>query len=91
MPTISWFYGISIRMFISDHPPPHFHAYYESMVAIVLIETGEVTVGRLPPRIARFVEQWRKQYTRELLKTWDIAERGETGSLGRIPGLGEKE
>ena len=78
-------------MFISDHPPPHFHAYYESMVAIVLIETGEVTVGRLPPRIARFVEQWRKQYTRELLKTWDIAERGETGSLGRIPGLGEKE
>ncbi len=29
MPTISWFYGISIRMFLNDHPPPHFHAYYE--------------------------------------------------------------
>jgi hypothetical protein len=90
MPTISWFYGISIRMFFSDHPPPHFHAYYESSVAVVVIETGEITVGRLPPRIARFVEQWRKQYTGELMRIWDIAERGETGSLGRIPGLDEK-
>lgn len=47
MPTIFWFYGISIRMFLNDHPPPHFHAYYESSVAQVLIETGEIVVGRL--------------------------------------------
>jgi hypothetical protein len=26
MPTISVFYGISIRMFFNDHAPPHFHA-----------------------------------------------------------------
>jgi len=26
MPTISWFYGISIRMYFNDHAPPHFHA-----------------------------------------------------------------
>ncbi len=56
MPTISWFYGISIRMFLNDHPPPHFHAYYGSNAAMVVIETGEITVGRLPPRVARFVE-----------------------------------
>jgi hypothetical protein len=24
MPTISWFYGIAIRMYFLDHPPPHF-------------------------------------------------------------------
>lgn len=28
MPTISTFYGILIRMFFNDHPPPHFHARY---------------------------------------------------------------
>lgn len=61
MPTISWFYGISIRMFLNDHPPQHFHAYYESSVAQVLIETGEIVVGRLPPRVRRFVERWRKR------------------------------
>lgn len=90
MPTISWFYGIAIRMYLKDHPPPHFHAYYESSVAVIDIETGEVRVGRLPPRILRFVEQWRTRYIQELRETWARAERGENGSLGRIPGLGEE-
>lgn len=89
MPTISWFYGISIRMFLNDHPPPHFHAYYESSVAVVLIETGEIRTGRLPPGIARFVEQWRQRYIVELRATWARAEIGDDAALGRIPGLDE--
>ena len=28
MPTIAFFYGIAIRMYIRDHSPPHFHALY---------------------------------------------------------------
>ena len=28
MPTLSTFYGIVIRMYYSDHAPPHFHALY---------------------------------------------------------------
>ena len=48
MPTISWFYGIAIRMFVVDHPPPHFHAAYGEHEATVSIETGEVLEGRLP-------------------------------------------
>jgi hypothetical protein len=28
VPTISRFYGIVIRMYFSDHAPPHFHAVY---------------------------------------------------------------
>lgn len=90
MPTISWFYGISIRMFINDHPPPHFHAYYESSVAVVSIETGDITAGRLPPRIARFVEQWRQRYIVELRDTWIRATVGDDAALGRIPGLDEE-
>lgn len=28
MPELCRFYGIIIRMFWADHPPPHFHAVY---------------------------------------------------------------
>jgi Domain of unknown function (DUF4160) len=33
MPTISQFYGITIRMYFDDHPPPHFHPYYGNEAA----------------------------------------------------------
>lgn len=28
MPEITRFYGIIIKLFFGDHPPPHFHAVY---------------------------------------------------------------
>jgi hypothetical protein len=90
MPTISWFYGISIRMFFNNHPPPHFHAYYEGSVAVINIETGEVTTGRLPPRILRLVEAWRARYIAELRDVWARARRGDREPLGRIPGLDDE-
>ena len=34
MPTISLFYGISIRLFYNDHAPPHFHAVYGELVEL---------------------------------------------------------
>ncbi len=33
MPTLSIFFGIVIRMFYNDHPPPHFHAEYQGQKA----------------------------------------------------------
>ncbi|MGD1070844.1 MAG: DUF4160 domain-containing protein [Bryobacteraceae bacterium] len=39
MPTISTFYGILIRMFFNDHPPPHFHARYGEFEATIEIDT----------------------------------------------------
>jgi hypothetical protein len=48
MPTISWFYGIAIRMYVKDHPPPHFQAVYGEYEANVAIDTGEVIEGALP-------------------------------------------
>jgi len=38
MPEISRFFGIVIKMFIDDHNPPHFHAFYgeyEGLVEII--------------------------------------------------------
>jgi Domain of unknown function (DUF4160) len=45
VPTVAWFYGIAIRMYFRDHPPPHFHAIYGEHEAFVAIETGEVIEG----------------------------------------------
>jgi hypothetical protein len=39
LPTISRFYGITIRMFYNDHPPPHFHVEYGEFKAEMAIET----------------------------------------------------
>lgn len=50
MPEISRFYGIVIKMFYDDHPPPHFHAEYGSYKAEVSIDSLSVTKGRLTPR-----------------------------------------
>jgi hypothetical protein len=50
MPTISTFYGILIRMFYNDHPPPHFHARYGEFEATVDIGTLAMLEGHLPQR-----------------------------------------
>ncbi len=39
----SMFYGILIRMFFNDHPPPHFHARYGEFEATIDIGTMAIT------------------------------------------------
>ncbi len=85
MPTISWFYGIAIRMFVVDHPPPHFHAAYGEHEATVSIETGEVLEGRLPRRAVKLVADWAALHRAELLANWEMARRGDQPE--RIAGL----
>lgn len=87
MPTISWFYGISIRMFFDDHAPPHFHAVMERDKAMISIATGEVLKGRLPPTARRLVREWTLRYNAELKEAWDIGQRADGTAMGRIPGL----
>ncbi len=50
MPEISRFYGIVIRIFYSDHFPPHFHVEYGEYETLVDINTLAVIAGKLPPR-----------------------------------------
>jgi hypothetical protein len=85
MPTISWFYGIAIRMFGRDHPPPHFHAVYGEHEAFVSIETGEVIEGALPQTAARLVKTWTLARQDELRKNWQRARNGVPPE--RIAGL----
>jgi hypothetical protein len=38
MPEVSRFYGIIIRIFFGDHPPPHFHAVYGGQTSKIEID-----------------------------------------------------
>jgi hypothetical protein len=51
MPEISRFFGIVIKMYLEDHPPPHFHAEYGEHEALLDIHALVVIGGRLPPRV----------------------------------------
>jgi hypothetical protein len=39
VPELARFYGIIIRMFAPDHPPPHFHAVYGDAEAAKWLES----------------------------------------------------
>jgi hypothetical protein len=73
MPTIAWFYGIAIRMYVKDHPPPHFHAVYGEFEANVAIATGEIIEGRLPQSAARLVKEWALLNGPALMHNWERA------------------
>jgi hypothetical protein len=72
VPTISAFYGIFIRMFFNDHPPPHFHARYGEFEATVAIETLEILEGALPNRALNLVREWAMIHQEELREDWDL-------------------
>ena len=85
MPTIAWFYGIAIRMYVRDHPPPHFHAVYAEHEAFVAIEDGAIMAGSLPRVAARLVKEWTLRHQAPLRENWRRAVAGEP--LERIAGL----
>ena len=87
MPTISQFFGIFIRMYFDDHPPPHFHAIYGREEAILAIDTLAVLEGRLPRRALSLVLEWANLHRAELSDNWKRAERHEP--LTRVAPLDE--
>jgi hypothetical protein len=66
MPEVSRFYGIVIRSYFGDHPPPHFHAIYGEHLTKVDIETLSVFEGRLPARAQGLVTEWATLHQSEL-------------------------
>ncbi|MCZ8086960.1 DUF4160 domain-containing protein [Brevundimonas sp.] len=91
MPTISWFYGIAIRMYFDDHPPAHFHALHSRDVALIEIDTGEIIRGRLRPTEARRVKRWTLLHRDALMENWKLAQQGGNVELKRIAGLDEDD
>ena len=73
MPEICRFFGIIIRVYFDDHPPPHFHAVYGDDEAKIDIPNGNVISGRLPPKALSLVQEWRKLRQAELMVAWQRA------------------
>ena len=80
MPELSRFYGIIIRMFYSDHPPPHFHAVYQGEQVQVDINTLEVIEGEMRSRALALVLEWAALHRAELRQAWDQASRNQEPS-----------
>ena len=74
MPTISQFFGVAIRMYHDEHPPPHFHAYYGDPSVVIDIETMAPRRGKLPRRIVGMVVEWAVEHREELMADWELAQ-----------------
>ena len=77
MPLISVFFGIVIRMWHDDHPPPHIHVEYQGFEALVDIRTGRISQGGLPRKVAAIVAEWCQVHQDELMHNWNRAQRFE--------------
>ena len=71
MPEIARFYGIVIKLFFGDHPPPHFHAVYGEHLGLFNIETLEMIEGDLPNRAKKLVLEWANLNQNELMNMWN--------------------
>ncbi len=76
MPILSRFYGIVIRMYFqqAEHAPPHIHALYGDEMAEIVIRTGEILEGHLPPKALSMVREWVSIHREELLLMWETQE-----------------
>ena len=74
MPEIARFYGIIIKLFFGDHPPPHFHAVYGEYVGLFDMDTLEMIEGDLPGRAKKLVVEWAKINKEEMKRMWDTQE-----------------
>ena len=69
-----------IRMYIDDHPWPHFHVWYQRQgVAVFDLRRMEIVDGRrnLPASQRRRLRDWAHEHEIELLDNWERMERGE--------------
>ena len=71
MPEISRFYGIVIKMYYNDHPPPHFHVEYAGHELVVGVAPIQVLAGDAPPRVSSMVTEWAALHQQELSENWE--------------------
>ena len=76
MPEIARFYGIIIKLFFGDHPPPHFHAEHQGDKAVFDFR-GNILRGDISSRTAvRLIREWVDQHQEELAYNWTEMEAG---------------
>ena len=79
MPTISLFYGITVRMYWKDtdrHKEPHIHAYYSGYEAVFDFN-GNVLSGEFPIKQTALIKAWILLHEEDLNADWQLALYGE--------------
>lgn len=85
MPELCRFMGIVIRMYVDDHPPPHFHAKAAEHEATYLLD-GTPLHASLPRNKDRLVRQWAADHQDDLEQCWNQGQRGEDiGTIEPLP------
>jgi hypothetical protein len=74
VPIVSVFYGITVRIYVPDHYPPHVHVSYGEFRSVMNIKTGAIMAGSLPQRSQKLFEEWRKKHKEELLEAFARAQ-----------------
>jgi hypothetical protein len=70
MPYVSLFFGIIIRMFYSEHNPPHFHAEYQGSEGIFDFE-GNMIKGNINSNtVLKLIFEWANLHRVELEDNW---------------------
>ena len=65
------FFGIIIRMFFSEHNPPHFHAEYQGTEGIFNFD-GDMLQGNIKSNTAlRLIKEWTVLRKNELDDNWN--------------------
>ena len=86
MPEVSRFYGISIKIELNDHNPPHFHATYAGQRASFFIDDPVARGRGFPLRASRMVREWALLHREELLDAWERARNAESpGKIDPLP------
>ena len=89
MPILSVFFGIIIRMWHDDHPPPHIHASYQGFEALIDIRTGQILEGYLPRKASKIIKEWCLAHQYNPSRNWEKAQQFEP--LERIPGADQDD
>lgn len=79
MPTIVREAGFEVRIYTSDHPPPHVHVSKAGAVVKIGIATGLVMriVGAISDRDVKRAEQIVAKHAVRLMKTWEELHGGK--------------
>ena len=85
MPAISQFYGLTVKLYLGDHEPAHFHVLYDDHEALFAIDSLEMMRGELPRRAVPMVLEWATAHREDLRAGWTLARAGK--SLLPVPPL----
>jgi len=74
--TVCFVNGVSVKVYIKDHPPPHVHAIHAGRSAKINLDPVEIVASSLARAELRDTVDWVRDHQAALLAAWTTAEQG---------------